>query len=282
METNNKIKDMFKAVEEKIEQRFGAQAGFKDVKAMLEGKAEKPDVRSMIMDSRAVFSGENKPQVLALKTVDIFKNEMDVTTGGAKAVLDLKKKDIAENMEKNMAIVENRSSNISYDIKKEDALFIGRFTGDEDVKPVAGIRVVIRGTDSTAKKVIAETVTDANGEYVIKMDKETIKKSPKNITISFETKSGESITKTKTISLTKAVGKVEKVDIKVPEDKKDLTKDILKGAKDRKYQAMIEITELKKAESELKLFEYKARTSSSELRDKLDEIKAIFEPVDDK
>ncbi len=76
-----KITEMIKGIEEGIEKKFSSQPAYRQVKAVLEGRAEKVEVKEMIKHSRAMFSGGNKPEALIGEIVDNLKNRIVLNAG---------------------------------------------------------------------------------------------------------------------------------------------------------------------------------------------------------
>ncbi len=269
------LKSLVKGVEEGIEARFGSHLGFKQVKAALQKKGGRPDPRSMIMDSRAMFAGDNKPGLLAAEGIDSLEKQVEIQKGALLEALEKNRRTVADNIEKNRALLENRAANISHDVKAGEAMFVGRLAAENGTKPVAGAKVVIRSS-GTDPRMVAEAVTDANGEYVIKMGAAEIKKATKTLSISYETKDGTVINEKKKIYLSSAMGKAKVVDAEVAEDKKDLAADLFKATDERKQQALMEVSELKKTEAELNQISFKTRSSANKLTKNLTDIKGLF------
>ncbi len=269
------LKSLVKGVEEGIEARFGSHLGFKQVKAALQKKGGRPDPRSMIMDSRAMFAGDNKPGLLAAEGIDSLEKQVEIQKGALLEALEKNRRTVADNIEKNRALLENRAANISHDVKAGEAMFVGRLAAENGTKPVAGAKVVIRSS-GTDPRMVAEAVTDANGEYVIKMGAAEIKKATKTLSISYETKDGTVINEKKKIYLSSAMGKAKVVDAEIAEDKKDLAADLFKATDERKQQALMEVSELKKTEAELNQISFKTRSSANKLTKNLTDIKGLF------
>jgi hypothetical protein len=146
---------------------------------------------------------------------------------------------------------------------------------EDGAKPVAGARVFVRSA-SVGSGIVAEAVTDANGEYIIKMEAAEVAKADETLSISYETRDGNVIDEKKKISLASAVGNAKVVDGNVPEDKKDLVVDMIRASDERKQQAILEMSELKKTEVELKITGYKIQNSSNSVTNRLSEIKGLF------
>jgi len=269
------LKTIINGIEEKINARFSSHLGFKKVKAALEKKAGKPDPRAMIMDSRAVFAGDNKPALLAVEAVDSLETQGVTWKTALVGELDRNRGKVADSIEKNRALLENRSSNIAHAVKADEAMFVGRLAAEDGAKPVAGARVLVRSSGADPK-IVAEAVTDANGEYIIKMEAAEVAKAGKTLSISYETRDGTVIDEKKKISLASAVGNAKVVDGKVLEDKKDLVIDMVSATDERKQQAMLEMSELKKTEVELKITGFKIQNSSNSVTNRLSEIKGLF------
>jgi hypothetical protein len=269
------LKNMMKGLEETIEARFGSQLGYKQVKAALEKKGPRPDPRALIMDSRAVFSGNNKPVLLAVEGIDNLDKQVTAKSGTLLGTLDGQRASVAASMEKSRALLENRAANIAHDVKAEEAVFVGRLAAENGTQPLAGAKVVIRSS-GTDPRMVAETVTDANGEYVIKMGAAEIKKATKTLTIAYETKDGTVIDEKKKIYLSAAMGQAKVVDAVVAEDKKDLAADLFQATDERKQQALLEMAELKKTEAELNQVSFKARRSADKLSQNLSGLKGLF------
>jgi hypothetical protein len=269
------LKKILQGFEEALETRFGSHLAYKQVKAALEKKGPRPDPRAMIMDSRAVFAGDNKPVLLATKGLDSLEQQVAIQKTALFEALEKNRRTVADNIEKNRALLENRSANIAHDVKSGEAVFAGRLSADDGTNPVSGAKVVIRSA-GTSPKIVAEAVTDANGEYVIKMGAAEVQKATKTLSIAYETKDGTVIDEKKKIRLSAAMGKVKVVDAQVAEDKKDLAADLISATEERKQQALLEMAELKKTETELNLISFKTRSSANRLTNNLTEIKGLF------
>ncbi len=271
--TKIKINEMLKNLEDGIEKRFGSQAGYTQVKAVLEGKAETVDTKALIKDSRAVFTGDNKPELLMVNTIENLKGIVDTRTMLIPREIDDRQRIINNMIEKNKATIENRASVITHEVKAKEAMVNGRLVA-ADGNPVAGAKVIVHGTGRDLSKIIAKAVTDANGEYVIKMDEKTVKESPKKIAITFDSPNGENIAGSNELSLTK--GKASIVDIKVAEEKNEVVAPLLKSAEERKNVAMLEMAGLKRSEAELNLLRFRTEKSANVTKAKLDELKNLF------
>lgn len=270
------LKNLMRGFEEKIEKRFGSHRAYKQVKAALEKKGAKPDPMALIMDSKAMFSGNNKPSILVTEAVTALEKQIESRSGAMLKAFDKKKKVVANNIEKNRAFLENRASNIVHDVNADEALFAGRLIVEEGAKPVAGAKIIVRTSGADAK-VVAEAVTDANGEYVIKMGADEVKKATKTLTFSFETADGHTIAKSKKATLATAKGSTKVVDVTVSEKNIDLVSKMVETAEKRKSQALLEMSELKKTEAELNMIKFRTKSSSDKIRKKLAEIRSLFD-----
>ncbi len=269
------LRNLVKAVEEQIEARFGSHLGYKQVKTALEKKGGKPDPRAMIMDSRAVFAGDNKPVLLAAEAVDSLERQVAARKTELLDALDRNRRKVAANIEKNRALLENRAANIDHAVQADEAMFVGRLASENGTQPVAGAKVVVRSSGADPK-IVAEAVTDANGEYIIKMGAAEIEKTSKTLSISYETGDGALIDEKKKIYLSSAVGTAKVIDAAVPEDKNDLVTDMVKATDERKQQALLEMSELKKTEAELNQIIFRTRSSSDGITRSLTAIKGLF------
>ena len=274
----NKILEMAKAFEKKADEILAKYPGYPKVKEVLEGKTKKVDVRSMIMDSKAFFSGKNSPVELVKTALDGTDLGMTLATGKAKEFLNEQEKELSDELEKKNAIIENRAATKVHKVKKDDSVFTGRLMSDDGKKPIAGARVLVRVKgDETAKPVLAEVVTDVNGEYMIHLDKDKLKLAGKSVSVGFETRDGEILTKAKDIVINTVKGKAATIDGKVSEDKMDIATEFVSDTEANKRHAYLEMAELKKSEAEIKLFRFKAETANNELKEKINKLKNLFE-----
>jgi len=269
------LKKMFKGLEDAIEARFGAHLGYQQVRAALEKKGPRPDPRSMIMDSRAVFAGDNKPVLLTAEVIDNLDSQVRAGSGDLGGIIDGQREALAASMEKNRALLENRAANIAREVKADEAMFVGRLAAEDGSRAVAGAKVILQSSGAEPA-VIAEAVTDANGEYVFKLGAAEIKKATKSLTISYEAKDGTLINEKKKINLSSAMGNARVVDAEVPEDKNDLVADLVKSADESKQQALLEMAELKKTEAQLNQISYRIRGSAGGIAKRLTAVKELF------
>jgi len=269
------LKSLLKGFEDGIEAKFGPHPGFKQVKAALRKTGGRPDPRAMIMDARAVFTGDNKPLTLATTGIDNLEKQVAAQKDKLLAGVAENRRAVADNIEKNRALLENRSANIAHDVKADEALFTGRLAAENGTQPLAGARVIVR-TSGADPKIVSETVTDANGEYVIKMGAAEIEKATRTLAIAYETQDGTVIDEKKKIYLSAARGKTKVVDGDVAEDKKDLAAELIQSSDERKQQALLEMAELKKTAAELNQFDFKTRSSTDKLSQNLAELKSLF------
>jgi hypothetical protein len=269
------LKNMLQGLEDGIEARFGTHLGYQQVRAALEKKGPRPDPRSMIMDSRAVFAGDNKPVLLAAEVIDNLDSRVKAGSGALRGIIDGRREALAASMEKNRALLENRAANIAREVKADEAMFVGRLAAEDGSRAVAGAKVILQSSGAEPA-VIAEAVTDANGEYVFKLGAAEIKKATKSLTISYEAKDGTLINEKKKINLSSAMGNARVVDAEVPEDKKDLVADLVKSADESKQQALLEMAELKKTEAQLNQISYRIRGSAGGITKRLTAVKELF------
>ena len=269
-----KINEMIQYIEKGIEDRFGSQALYQNVKDVLEGKAEAINTRELVRNSCGFFSGENKPHLLLANIIKNLNELFDARSKSISKGIKEQERYIANGIEKNSALMENRASKITYDIDNGEALFTGRLISSDGLNPVAGAKVFIRGAGKTASKVIATAQTDANGEYVIKLDEEAVKEAPKNVKINFNTPKEEIIAESADLSLTK--GKVKSVNVNVAEDKQEIASELIQDIEERKRIAMLEVAEVKKNEAELNLLRFQTERSANTIKTRLDNIKALF------
>ena len=129
---------VIKGIEERIDKKFGAQLAFKQVKAALEGKGEKPDPSGLIMDAKAMFSGENKPVLLAVESLAKLQAQVEKRTDTLQEALNKERRVLSDSIEKNVAFLGNRASHISHTVEADEALFAGRLADETGAKPVAG------------------------------------------------------------------------------------------------------------------------------------------------
>ncbi|CAB1080574.1 hypothetical protein D1AOALGA4SA_8254 [Olavius algarvensis Delta 1 endosymbiont] len=269
------LKSLVKGVEDGIEAKFGSHPGFKQVKAVLQKKGGRPDPRAMIMDSRAVFTGDNKPLALATRGVDNLEKQVATQKDKLLAAVAENRRAVADNIEKNKALLENRKADIAHDVKDDEALFTGRLAAENGTQPLAGARVIVR-TSGTDPKIVAQAVTDANGEYVIKMGAAEIEKATRTLAIAYETRDGTLIDEKKKVYLSAARGKTKVVDGDVAEDKKDLAAELIRSSDERKQQALLEMAELKKSAAELNQVSFKTRSSADKLSQNLAGLKGLL------
>lgn len=274
----NKILEMAKALEKKADETLTRYPGYPIVKEVLEGKTKKADVRSMIMDSKAFFSGKNSPVELVKTALNGADLGMTLATGKAKEFLNEQEKELSDELEKKNAIIENRAATKVYKVKKDDAVLIGRLISDDGKKPIAGARIFVRiKGNETTRPILTEAVTDINGEYVIELDKNKLKSAGKSVSVGFETRDGEILTKSKDIVINNIKGKAARIDGKVVEDKMDIATELVGDTEANKRHAYLEMAEIKKNEAEIKNLRFKARETKAEINNALNEVKKIFE-----
>ncbi len=270
------FESFMKGLEGKIEKKIGSHPGYKQVKAALEKKGERPDPRTLIMDSRAMFSGENKPAFLVLEAMTYLEKQVETTSGEMVEFIDMKRMATADIIEKNMAILENRPSKTIHKVEKSEALFTGRLLSEDDGEPVSGARVVIREAVSISLGIVAVAVTDANGEYVVRMDKKAVSAAPETLTLFFETPDGKRITKKKKLFLPRTLGKVKEIFMSVADNKRKLADDMVKKTEERKHLAALELAELRRSGAELNLHRFQITKFAGDMNAKLDWVKELF------
>ncbi len=270
------ITSVIKGIEGFIEERFGSQAGYRQVKDVLEGKAEKVDTRSLVIESRAAFSGNNRPEALALDIIDGLRTDVEAGKAEIPGLLKEREKAITDRIEKNKATMESRPSNVEYEVAEEEAVFTGRLVAADGTSPVAGAKVLVRGTGREAETIVMTAVTDENGEYVIKMDAAMVKEAPKKLAVAFESPKGEAIAESSPVLLSATKGKTKVVPMVTPEEKKETVAGLVMKEEERTAAASIEMAELKKGEAELAALRFQADKSVKTVEAGLDALKDLF------
>lgn len=274
----NKILEMAKALEKKADETLVKYPGYPEVKKVLEGKTKKADVRLMIMDSKAFFSGKNSPLDLVKTALNGADLGMTLATGKAKEFLNEQEKELSDELEKKNAIIENRPATKVYKVKKDDAVLIGRLMSNDGKKPIAGAKILVRVKgNETARPILAEAITDINGEYVVELDKDKLKLAGKSVSLGFETRDGKILAKPKDIVINTVKGKAATIDGKVSEDKMDIAIELVSDTEANKRHAYLEMAELNKSEAEMKHFRYKAKTANNELKEQINTLRNFFE-----
>ncbi|MCP3899255.1 MAG: hypothetical protein GY707_06050, partial [Desulfobacteraceae bacterium] len=126
MNAYKEILEMAKEFEKKADETLAKYPGYPKVKEFLEGKTQKADVRAMIMDSKAFFSGKNNPAELIKTALDSADTGLTLATGTAKEFLNKQEKELSDQLEKKNAIIENRSAARIYKVEKDDTILNGR------------------------------------------------------------------------------------------------------------------------------------------------------------
>jgi hypothetical protein len=266
-------------LEEMIEKNFGTHAGYQQVKSFAEGKLDKVDGRELITNARAVFSGDKRPDLLVGRALGGIQNRVETRVSDLYKAIDQKQLSLAQEVEKNQAIIDNRPSQTAQTVDQQEVVFSGRLTAEDGQKPLAGARVIMNSSKAggAASNVIAQAVTDANGEYAIRIDKTLIRKAPQNVSISFETGKGEQFAKSRVITLSKVLGKVEVNNIQVARDKSSLVGVMVKNAEELRPQAALKMAEFKKNGAELDMFRFQMQQAAQTLKDRIGQIKGLFE-----
>ena len=269
-----KLTEFIKSLEGGIEERFSSQAGYQQVKAVLQGKAGKIDATSLIIDSRAAFAGANRPELVAAGVTDALRNVLMAKISSERERVGGDLKVLGDQLEQARAVMENRASVKEYAVSTVEAAVSGRLVMDDGKTPVAGARVVVHGTGDNYEKIVAEAVTDTNGEYVITMDKHMVSEAPAKITLAFNTPKGENIAHSGEVSLEK--GKVLTVDKKVKEEMKDAASPLTRSAEETREMAAFEITSLKRSQVELEQYDMQAEEAARSVAATMDQLKKIF------
>jgi CRISPR/Cas system CMR-associated protein Cmr5 small subunit len=269
-----KLTELVKTLEVGIEKRFSSQVGYQQVKAVLQGKTKKIDAPSLIIESKAVFAGENRPELVALGVADVLQKVVTSRISSKRERVDSDLKTLGERVEKTRAVMENRASVKKYAVSKEEAAVSGRLVMDDGKTPVAGARVMVHGTGDDYAKIVAEGVTDANGEYVIKMDKHMVSEAPAKVTLAFNTPKGENIAHSAEVSLKK--GKVLTVDNNVKEEMKDAASPLTKSAEEMKTLASFEMASIKRSKIELEQYDMQAEDAARSVATAMDQLKKII------
>lgn len=267
-----KLKELMKGIEDAIEERFATQAGYQQVKAALEGTAEKVDTRSLVVESRAVFAGANKPEILAVQVIAALKENVDLKMQAVPAFTEAEHTAVTAEIEKKRAIIERRASKTTYEAGASEGVVAGRLVAADGITPVAGAAVVIRGVGPEAEKVVAEGVTDANGEYVIRMDEEVLKRAPRRVIATFTTRRGEKLLESGELALAK--GKSTVLHATVAEERREAASALIQDVEERRQSAMLDLAELKRKETEIELLRFQTEKSAGE-------VKAMFDAVGD-
>jgi hypothetical protein len=269
-----KITEMIKGLEGGIEKKFSSQPAYQQVKTILEGKAEKVDVKSLIADSRAMFSGDNKPELLAANVIETLKAVMDKNIAEVKNEIAGNLKTLGEQLETRRAVFENRRSIKEIKLKPDEAALSGRLVMNDGITPVAGAKVVVHGTGDDYSKIIATGITDINGEYIIEIDERIVKESPQKITIAFNSPKDENIAHSGDISL--RTGEAIMTDMNISADKNEIAKPLTRSLEERKHAVTLEMAGLKKTEAELMQHSFVIEKSVNEIKAKFDGLKDLF------
>ena len=265
---------LVQGLEKKIQERFGTQAGYQQVKAVVEGKARKVSIKTMVTDARAVFSGENKPSLLAGRALE----DLQATLGNRLALfstgLEAQSSVTASGMEKMRAILENRATVAVHEVSGEEALLVGRLLAPDGSTPIRGAQVVVRGTGEEAEKIVATAVTDDNGEYAIKLDKAMLEEAPKKVAVLFQSPKGETIATTR--ALTPVRGKASTVKVGVAADKEKITAPLVQSDEERKEGAVGGISALATDQVELDLLRLRTEGAASSVTAMLEGVRDLF------
>lgn len=271
------ITKVIKGIEYFIEERFGTQAGYQQVKAVLEGTVEKVETRSLVIESRAAFSGDNRPEKLAQDFLELLSTDVAMGKAEIPNALREREKAITDRIEKNKATVEGRTSNVEYEVATEEAVFIGRLVAADGKSPVSGAKVLVRGTGREAGKIVMIAVSDENGEYVLKMDAAMVREAPKKLVVAFESPKGEAIAESAPLSVAEVKGKTRVVPMVTPKEKNEMVSGLVVGEEERKAAARLEMAELKKGEVELAALRFRATKSIETLEAGLEGLKILYD-----
>ena len=265
---------LVQGLEKKIQERFGAQAGYQQVKAVMEGKAGKVNIHALVTDARAGFSGENKPSLLAGRALEGLQatlgNRLTLFSTG----LDAQSSGAASGMEKMRAILENRPSAVVEDVKEGEVVLTGRLVAPDGSTPVRGAQVVVRGTGKEAEKIVTTAVTDENGEYAIRLDEAMLKEAPKKVAVLFQSPKGETIAESR--ALTPERGKVSTVKVDVAAEKGEITATLVRSDEERMKGAVGGISELATGQGEVNLLRRRTEGAASSLTATLEGVRDLF------
>ena len=267
---------LVQGLEKKIQERFGTQAGYQQVKAVVEGKARKVSIPTMVTDARAVFSGENKPSLLAGNLLEGIQATLGDRLALFSTGLEAQSSVTASGMEKMRAILENRATMAVHEVSGEEALLLGRLLAPDGSTPVRGAQVVVRGTGKEGEKIVATAVTDENGEYAIKLDKAMLEGAPKKVAVLFQSPKGETIAQSR--ALTPERGKVSAVKVDVAADKEEITAPLVQSDEERMKGAVGGISELATGQAELNLLRLRTEGAASSVTAMLDGVRDLVGP----
>jgi hypothetical protein len=268
------LTEIIGTLEKGIEERYSSQAGYQQVKAVLQGKAGKIDATSLIIDSRAAFAGNNRPEMVAAGVSDSFQNVLVTKIASERERIGGDLTILRDQVEKTRAVMENRATVKEYAVDAEEAAVSGRLVMDDGNTPVAGARVVVHDTGDNYEKIVAEGVTDANGEYAITMDKRLVSEAPAKITLAFNTPMGENIAHSGEVFLEK--GKVFRVDNKVKEEMKDAASPLARNVEEMRTMAAVELASLNRRQIELEQFDQQTDAAARSVATMMDQVKKIF------
>ncbi len=262
-------------IEKVVEARLGSLPAYQKVKDVIEGKEKKADIKDMAMDVRASFSADRKPELLVAEAIaGINGLVVNRIAASVRKDLSIKTEDLKDNLEKAAAKIENRPSKKIVEVGKKEAALSGRLVMDDGKTPVEGASVVVHGTGDNYSKIVAKAVTDANGEFTIRLDEKIAKEAPRKLTVAFDSPGGENMAHSGDFDLVK--GKAITVDSSVRAEKKAVAEPLVSGTGESKKSAELEMSALKKKEVVLNRSSFAVEKSVSEITAKLDGLKGVF------
>jgi len=121
-----------------IEERFGSEPVYQQTRAMLEGRAKQMEAKALINDSRAMFAGNNKPEVLFVAAVEQIQNKLAQNADVLKNAIVENQKKVREN------VVEAIRAMKEFTIPKEGEAS----THEAEVKNASVVRAMTEATKS--------------------------------------------------------------------------------------------------------------------------------------
>lgn len=278
MNQSKRIREVILKIEQAAEEALLQYPGYPRVKEVLDGKRKGVDARALIMDSKAFFAGKRSPLELVREVLNASDSGVKDVSDDIQETIGKKENNLGDRLEKERAKIENRPIFREYQVKKDNAVLAGRLTSDDGEKPMAGVLILVRGQeDADGRAVIAKTRTDMNGEYVIRLDKDKLNKAGKSLSIDFETRSGEPISKSRNYTPGKIKGKATIIQSTVDPDKMVLAARFVGNIETNRRHAGLEMAELKKNGAEIRMLKARTEITVNELKDRITKIKEMFE-----
>lgn len=266
--------NILKPLEDIVQQRFSDVSAYRQVKDLLEGRVEKIEGKIIIEDSRAVFSGDNRPDVLVAHGIDAIKTKINEAFSVFMEDDPSGQEAFKESFERYAAVIDNRATSKAFEVNKREAFLAGRIVMDDGVTPVSGAKVSVHAKVDDKDITISTSATDVNGEYKIKLDDDTLKKTSKKVSISIDTQKNENIATMKSVAVKS--GKVNVNDVKINVSKSDIAKPLIISYEERKMAAMQENARLRQNQVEIIREKYILERTTKKMNGELDKLKSLF------